>query len=477
MQQVGFIGPGYTLRSVNVDCQRTVNLFPQLNELGTGKNREIAALVRTPGLVRLATLGVGPSRAMHAASNGRSFALSGDKLYEISTPSSPILRGTIATGTGTASIADNGVQLIVVDGDKGYILTFATNVFAQITDAEFPNGATRVDFQDGYFISHRVNTREFWLSALYDGASWDGLDFAAKEGQPDNLVGFAVCNRELYLFGERTTEVWFNSGAADFPFSRIDGAFIEYGIVSQRTVVKLAGALYAVGRNADGQGMVGRVSNYQAQRLSTFPVEQALTGYADLASASAWGYQDGAHAFYVLNVPSAGTTWVLDVVTGLWHERNYLKAEGGFTRHRAENHIFAGGKHIVGDFEDGRIYELSNTAYTDDGQPIKWLRAAPHISEQGKFLYYREFHLDMETGVGLTSGQGSDPQIFYRFSDDYGHTWSSERWASMGKRGNYRHRVVWRRLGRARDRVDEVSGTDPVSVTLISAFHDVEVAA
>jgi hypothetical protein len=59
-----------------------------------------------------------------------------------------------------------------------------------------------------------------------------------------------------------------------------------------------------------------------------------------------------------------------------------------------------------------------------------------------------------------------------RWSDDAGHTWSNEHWSSMGKIGQYGFRTFWRRLGmtqKLRDRVYEVSGTDPVKIAITNA--------
>jgi hypothetical protein len=74
--------------------------------------------------------------------------------------------------------------------------------------------------------------------------------------------------------------------------------------------------------------------------------------------------------------------------------------------------------------------------------------------------------------VGLVVGQGNDPQAMLRWSDDGGHTWSNEHWKSMGAIGQYGYRTIWRRLGmtqKLRDRVYEVSGTDPVKIAIMGA--------
>jgi hypothetical protein len=470
---VGFIGPSYTLRSVNVDCQRTVNLYPELDELGTAKEREVASLVGTPGLLKLATMGTGPVRGLYYSSKGRTFAVSGTGLYEVTTPASPTLLGTLTTGSGRVGMTDNGVDLVLVDGAKGYHFTFATDTFAEITDPEFPPGADVAQFLDQYIIVNEPGTGRFWFSALSDATNWDGLDFGNAEGAPDNLLTLLVDHRELWLFGDRSIEVFFNSGDTDNPLQRIQGAFIEEGAIAE-SVQKIDNTIFYVSVNEKGQAIVKRAQGYVPQRISTHAVEFAIAGYGDISGATSYSYQDKGHSFYVLNFPGADTTWVFDASTGLWHERQSMNGNGNLDRHRGQCHVFDGTRHLVGDFEDGRLYELTDSEFTDDGESIVRMRRALHISATGHRLFHHAFQLDMETATALATGQGSDPQVMLRYSSDGGHTFNSERWASAGKQGEYKRRVIWRRLGSDRDRVYEVKISDPVKVTLISAYLETE---
>lgn len=466
---VGFIGPSYTLRSVNVDAQRCVNMYPELNELGTGKEREVAALVGTPGLVKLATAGSGPWRGLYYSSKGRTFGVSGTGFYEVTTPTAPVLLGTLTTGSGKVGMTDNGVDLVLVDGAKGYTYRFSTGVFAQITDPEFPPGANAAFFLDQYILVNEPGSGKFWFSGISAATSWDGLDFAQAEGAPDNLQTIFVDHRELWLPGDRSIEVFYNVGDADNPFQRLPGAFIEEGAIGG-TFQKLDNTIFYVSRNVDGQGMVKRAQGYRPQRISTHAIELAIAGYGDLSNATSYVYQEKGHSFYVLNFPTAKSSWAFDVSTGLWHERTYTRPDGsGEERHRAEVHVFDGTRHLVGDYQNGNLYRLDDDTYTDDGAPITRRRTAPHISSNGRRVFVSEFQLDLEAGVGLATGQGSDPQVFLRSSKDGGHTWGMEHAASMGKQGEYRRRAIWRRLGESRDRVFDVYSTEPVKQVWLGA--------
>lgn len=466
MRFVGFIGPSYQLNSVDVDCQRCIGLYPELNELGTGKEREVAALVPTPGLGLLATIGEGPIRGTWRARNGRCFAVSKNKLYEVHSDWTSTELGTLQSSSGQVGMADNSIHLVVVDGPRGYSFEFATNTLAEIVSDGF-YGATHVVYLDGYLIFNRPGTQWFYWTNRYS-IQFDGFE-AEADGAPDNLVGIAVSNRDLWLIGEETTEVFYNTGDSNEQFLRIQGAFLERGSVAPHSIAAGNDAVFWIGRDKDGVGTVYMARGFQPQRISTHAIEQAFAKYGDLSDAVAYTYQENGHYFYILNFTSANTTWCYDMSTGLWHERVYLN-QGQFERHRANSHTLMFGKHVVGDYENGNLYELSSSIYSDNGAPIVRERVAPHISEGLSRLFFDSFQLDVEAGVGLDgTGQGTDPQIMLQFSNDGAHTWSSERWKSLGRIGQKKRRAIWDRLGSARDRVYRVRVTDPVKTVFIGA--------
>lgn len=476
MRFPGFIGPSYQNgRSVNIDSQRCINLYAEKNEAGTGKEGEVAALLGTPGLTLKLTLAGGVCRGLWTASNGTLYAVGGNKLYSINSSFVATERGTLNTSSGTVSMADNGLQLVIVDGANGYSFTFGTNTFAQITDGDFL-GANQVVFQDGYFIFNKPSSGQFYISGLND-VTFDALDFATSEGNPDNVVGIASLNRNLYVFNDITSEVFYNSGNADFPFERVQGGFIKVGCAARFSIATDDTSCFWIGNGDEGRGIIYRTESYQPQRISTHPVEEAIQGYSSISDAVGFCYQQEGHNFYVLNFPTANTTWVYDATTGLWHERAYNNA-GTLERHRANYHAFAYGVHVVGDYANGKIYELSTSVYTDAGDYITRQRIAPHITSDLDRVIYKAFQLDLETGVGLDgTGQGTDPQVMLQFSDDGAHSWSNEKWTDMGQIGERKARAIWRRLGQSRDRVFKLTITDPVKVVLIGAKLDIEKAA
>ena len=498
------LGSSYVVRSVNAADNRMVNLFPEIIPEG---GKEPAFLNRAPGLKLLNTVGTGPIRGLWAFSpnDGIGFVVSGTQLYKINNSYTATLIGTVA-GTGPVSLADNGTQLFIAANGPSYIYNNTTNAFGQITDPDFP-GAVTVAYLDGYFVFNEPNSQKLWITTLLDGTSIDPLDFASTEGSPDGLLAVVSNFREIWAFGTNSIEVWFDSGATDFPLQRIQGAFNELGCAAPYSIAKMDNGLFWLGRDRRGQGIVYRANGYTGQRISTHAVEWQIQQYTDMSDAIGYTYQQDGHSFYVLVFPTANTTWVYDVATQAWHERAGF-VDGAFTRHRGNCQMAFNNKILIGDFENGNVYAFDLTDYSDNGGIQKWLRtwrALPTGQNNLKRTAQHSLQLDIESGVGLNGSmiaetiylltendeyliaenddyliadqqtvvtQGSDPQVMLRWSDDGGHTWSNEHWSPIGKIGEYYKRVFWRRLGmtlKLRDRVYEISGTDPVKIDIMGA--------
>lgn len=462
------LGSSYVARSVNAADSRMVNLFPEIVPEG---GKEPGFLQRAPGLRLLASVGDGPIRGLWTF-GGYGYVVSGTNLYKINTNWAATLIGVVS-GAGPVSMSDNGTQLFVACNGPSYIYNANTGVFQQITDPDFP-GAVTVGYLDGYFVFNEPNSQKVWVTSLLEGTQVDPLDFASAEGAPDNIVSLIIDHREVWLFGTNSVEVWYDAGNADFPLARIQGAHNEIGCAAAYSVAKLDNGLFWLGSDARGNGIVYRANGYTGQRVSTHAVEWQIQQYGDISDAIAYTYQQDGHAFYVLTFPSANATWVYDVSTQAWHERAGF-SNGQFTRHRSNCQMNFNNEIIVGDYENGKLYAFDLNVYADDTATQKWLRswrALPTGQNNLKRTAQHSLQLDCEAGVGLVTGQGSDAEVMLRWSDDGGHTWSNEHWRSMGKIGQTGRRVLWRRLGmtmKLRDRVYEVSGTDPVKIAIMGA--------
>lgn len=469
MPEINLMPAATPSRSKAASAQSLLNMYPEANTGGG------LTLYGTPGLTApWSSPNNGPMRGM-IVSDGVIYAVSGDKVYRIDGSGTASSIGTIGTASGIVSMASNGLQIMLLDGSSnGHIITLPAGVLSVISDADFPGGDD-VAFIDGFFVFREPGTGRFWKTSAYNGSAISGFDFATAEGNPDNLVGLIADHGEVWVAGERTIEVFQNTGASDFPFSRIAGAIIETGCASGKTLKRVDNSVFWLGADERGHGVVWRAAGYTPQRVSTHEIEFQISNYRDISDASAWTYQQDGHLFYVLNFPSADVTWCYDVATDKWHRRGYfVDATGDIIRHRASCYAFLNGKHLVGDCDTGVIYELDADTYTDNGTPLIRELVSQHIPSAAGRVFYREFELRMETGVGLLSGQGSLPEVIISTSNDHGRTWGNERTVSMGAMGEYQGRVRLMNMGSTLTaKAFKVRISDPVKVAIVGCRVEV----
>lgn len=464
MAKIGLVGGSYTERSLPFDAQRTINLYPVSDPQGS----EPSALYGTPGLILFATAGTGPVRGGFSAANGRGFIVSGSILYELSSDGATINRGSLNTSTGTVTISENGFQLGICDGDKVYMFTYATNTFVLVTDPDLPSVGA-IDFIDGYFVVNENDSGKFFISAINDGTMWDALDFATAESSPDKLTRAFNFLGQLGLFGTESLEIWRDSGAQLFPFTRISGAS-RIGSVSPYTIQSIDTSIYWVGANDEGLGIVYTAQGFSPKRISTSPIEKILQAVSQPELLYSWHYQQDGHVFYVISGSDLETSLVYDLSTQLWHERAYLNAQGNYEQHLGSCCIYIFGKHLVGSRRDGNVYQLTQDAFDDAGDALQWKRVFTHIEEELKLKRRSRLQIFFEAGVGLQSGQGSDPVCSLRISQDGAKTWSNFFTNTIGKVGKYGWQTTFRRLGIQQQCTFELSGSDPCKRSLIGAF-------
>lgn len=534
--EIPFVGGSYTARSSDFNSQTCINLYPVLGRKDENP-KAVAALYGTPGLKEYVDIGtVGPLRGMHVMGDYL-YAVRENTVYEIQSASASALTITLESSSGPVYMAHNASdEVLLVDGDHTYRIASST-VTNETDDNSAPVGESCC-FQDGYFILNEASTQKIWISALNDGTSWNALDYASAEGLPDNLLRVFSTYRELVLMGKRSIEYWYNSGNADFPFERIDGAFVEIGLHARASAAFLDATIFWLADDLTARYLEG----YNPIVISTPQIEYQWSKYDKTDDAIGYAYIEEGHAFYVLTFPTENATWVFDASTQLWHERRSYPVTTA-NRHRSNCYAYFEGKHLVGDYENGKIYEMDLGSYTDDDYEIVRQRRAKAVTEDRKYLFHHKLEIDIEGGVGrifndgsttlnanessgdtdvvvtsatgikenyailITQDDGSvhsthvakvsgttiyitdaltddaasgnavefyddraeDPQIELAWSDDGGNTWSSQHARSMGKRGQYGTRAIWRRLGRSRERVYETTISAPCKVAIIGA--------
>lgn len=464
--KIGLVGPTSQEWALPFDAQRTVNFYPVLDKMG----KEVAALYGTPGLNLSYTIGVGPVRGEFACSNGRAFAVANLGLYEVfadGTSSTPL--GSLSTDTGGVTMDENPFQLMICDGASVYIFTYATNIFAKVTDIDLPTAGT-ITCIDGYSVINKVGTGSFYISAINDASSWAPLDFATAESSPDNLLRVINAVGSLWLLGTRTSEIWTDTGASSFPFERNAGGTMQTGILAPLTAVPVDNSLLWVGADSFGSGVVYRAQGYTPQRISNNAIERIIQDAPNPEEMSAYTYQEDGHVFYVLTGGGLPTTLVYDISTQLWHERAFLNNDGEFEQHLGSCGMFAFGKQFVGDRRNGSIYQMSRDYYSDNGDEMASERIYTYVSDENKRIRYNRLEIGFETGVGLQSGQGSAPVCDLSLSKDGARTWTDPQTCSIGAVGRYNTTVAFRRLGVAKSLTFKLRITDPVKRAVVGSY-------
>lgn len=462
---IPIVGGSYMLDVRQADVQRTVNMFPVVNESGTPKQTKY--LKQIPGLRLFGTM-AGQIRALKNI-DGTLYGVAGSKFVEITSAGTSVDRGTLASSTGRVSIAVGVTQVVIVDGPNGYISDRSTSAFTQISDPAFYGSAT-VQFIDNYFTFVRPGTQQYYW-ALADASSFDALNFASAEGSPDNIVEQIVDHRQLILLGSDSTEIYEIGSDPNLPFQRI-GAAIETGCAAPGTACKIDNAIVWLGQDERGAGIIWRLNGYTPTRISTNWVEEkirkAMRDAGEVSGAAAYSYQQDGHSFYCINVPGIDTTLAVDVATGVWHDRAEL-VNGVYAQHRATCHAFCYGKHLVGS-ADGRIYELDPTISNNAGDVLVRDRIVPDSgTAPGGLVRHGNVEIGCTVGEGLPNGQKA--QIMMRRTNDGKPPTAANSWAyaSLGNVGETEARVIFPRTGMARDRVWQFRVTDDAAFSLLWA--------
>ena len=480
MPDFGFVGTSYEAPSIYQDAQECINFFAEIDPQKAPGERGVVALYPTPGLLLQTQLANAEVRGMRALSGGQYLvAVAGNTVYKVDLSMTATSIGTLTTSAGQVSISDNvtnsaGLTAYIVDGPSRYTWVVSTNTFTTLPSSDGPwQGASIVDVVDNYNIYNQPNTQNWACTNLGSSLSTQAL-YGKKDGSPDNLISLIVDRRQVYLLGEVTTEVWTDvgntiAGITTFPFARVPGTSMQSGCAAPFSVARFGDSFTFVAKDTRGNSTIESIVGYSFKKLSTHAVEQTLVNQV-ISDAVAYTYQIEGHEMYVVTFPSIGNglTWVYDLSTGSWHK--WLSfSNGQYYRHRSNCGAYFNNMYLVGDYQNGKIYSIENDVYTENGTAIRRLRRAVHLVTDLQRGYFDELQIQFQPGVGLVTGQGSDPQAMLRWSNDGGSTWSNEHWTTIGKIGRYQNRAIWRRLGYARDRIFEVSMSDPVKTVVISA--------
>lgn len=467
---IQFATQSYRQDALPVSAQRCVNVYAEKQPPDA---KTPVALFPAPGVTEFATVGLGPVRGM-LGMGGLLYVVSGKVLYSVTSAGIATQEGSVIGGDydDSLSMSENGTQLCIVNGVSGFIFT-TTAGFQLISDTDF-KAAHTVDFINQRFVFDEIDSGRFFISGSLDGTAYESTEFATAESRPDNTLAVGVSHQIIHVFGERSIELYQDVGAANFPFERIPGAVIERGLAEPHAWCKEDNTIFFLGDDR----VFYRLNGTTPLRVSTHALEREWRSYGSVLHCSAFSYPWQGHKFVVLTFPGEiNKTWVFDIATGLWHEReSWDQFNNNLGRWRVNCAIDFYDKILVGDAYSGKIGYLDASTYTEFGNTIHATMISPPLHADRKRMFMSRFELDVESGKGLTSGQGSDPQVMMDYSDDGGRTFINRQlWKSAGKIGEYRKRLRWTRLGQSRDRMLRIQISDPVPRTIMAAHADIRV--
>lgn len=458
----------YKAKSGLASAERLVNCYAE----PCPPDSEFQAMVLgTAGLTTWLNLNIGfPIYGMQVMGENL-YVVAGPNVYKIDKTKTITLLGTIPTAPTRVLMTNNGTQVtILTESGTAYYCTSTIGSLTQITDGDYQLSDS-IATLDGYTIATKQQGRTFQWSDLNATSSWQALNTQTVEADASNIVRVAMNNLELWFFKENIIEVYYDSARPGYIFDRKEGIFIQKGCAAKYSVASLDGSFFFLGNDR----IVYTTSGYQLAPISTFPISQEIETYETVSDAYAFTYVLNGHKFYCLTFPTADVTWEYNITTNLWHERQSINAQQNQGRWRATANAFFNGLNLFGDFETGVIYQADSNVYTENGALI--LRKATSGTLFANFarVTLDRFTLMMSTGVGLISGQGSDPQIMLRTSIDGGQTWGFEDWQPIGTQGNYLKEVFWPNLGYGRTAIFEITMSDPVKFAIVGAFLNASV--
>lgn len=460
-------GPSYQSRSRPLSSQQTKNFYHAVVEEG----KEQYVLHSYPGLKLAGNVPSGPDRGV------RNFAevgyrIVGNTLYSFSSLGVHTSIGTVP-GTRRMIIDDDGGTLIMtgLDGQFSYDGT----TIQPITDSNIVNSIANT-FINSRMVYTNPTSNLFVMANVNDPTVASGLNASSAESKPDKLLRAYAFKQNVYMFGVRTVEPYWNRDTGNPPLFRIDGQIFEIGLAAIHSVANTDQFLYWLGDD----GAIYQAVGGQRKRISTTAISHAIEGYNKIDDAIAYTYTLEGMNFYLISFPSENKTWVLNESLDKkgWFEISSGTSDGSYQGSSLVN-VYS--KNFVADSVNGNLYELDLNTFTNNGEIIQRRRITGSVSGKllgspGSRVQMSRLEFIMEKGVGLITGQGEDPKIIIDTSRDGGKSWFSEGFVRIGRLGETQLRVELFSLISDYDFIFRITTSDAVPYEIYSAAIDLRLA-
>lgn len=461
MKIVPIFGGGTYYKSATVTRQRRLNCY---YENRPDQDKSKIAIYGTPGLQLIATVSTPLNKPLRAFLGTQTaiYAVAYNKFMQLSTTGAILYSYTLTTYVGLVSMVNSSTQGVLVDGGNGYVLSAGTMSPISMFPA---TGARTVTFCSGFFVAEQPGTQKFWVSNAFDGTTWNALAFASASSDSDNILAVDQLNGILLIYMQQGMEFWSNQGLSPQPFAPLISAANQLGLAAIFSRVHVNQTIIFLAQTQEGAVQFAQVVGYNVNIISDADIDELINSFTVTSDCIGLTYQVGQHKMAQFTFVTANRTLLYDTSTGLWSEAQTGTSEIP-ARHVANLSAYYNGYTYLSDYATNKVYKMSETQYTDNGVSILRELITRHVLSQFNRVRISLLYLDMETGVGLQTGQGNNPQVMLQISKDNGRKWSAERWRSLGAVGQYRNRVLWRRFGTSRDYVFRIRMTDPVKFVI-----------
>jgi hypothetical protein len=450
----------YKHSSLPISAQRLVNMYAEVQSRSA---KSKAVVHGCPGITPWLTVGQGPIRGFIVMAE-LLYVVSGQELWTVARDGTLTLKGSGIAGIDRVSLAENGFEIVIVNGANVFSYLAADTTFVQV-GSPGAYASDTVTVMNSVFVLEKKGTNQFYISEVLDGRTYDVADFASAESKSDNVLGVTEYNGLLYAFGTNSIELNDYTGAAAFPFSAIKGGVISRGIASSRAFASEDKSLFILGEDR----VAYRVFGTQHMRISTTAIEKEWETYSIVSDCFAFVVLFAGHKFIYFTFPTANKTWCYDIASGLWHERSSYDGTANENKWRVQVAINTYDAIIAGDSTSGLIGTIEEDVWTEFGQIMIAEMVTPPVYEGGKMISAAGVEIDIDAGHGTTIGQGSNPIIRMSPSKDKGHNFLSERESTLGRKGNYIARARWTGLGSAYQWSFRLRISDPVRRTMTAA--------
>jgi len=476
----------YIDESLPVSSQRCVNFrphIPQTQTITTG------ALIGTEG-ISLAVDLIDINRGAWVM-NDVAYEVNGNKLYAVSFSEdidgnrtysyTDVTGAEFIEGSAKVIMADNGTQLLIIAPDanitfNAWIYTVAGGL-AQIIDSDFRGPVSHCCYMDGYFVFVQANSNVFFISDLRDGFSYNALDFASAESDPDKLIALIPFAGILYPFGSKTFEQWQNPGTtgAGFPFTKATSGNHNKGCAAPLTLTEFNGGIIFIGGGAKERPAVWFTNGGEPVKVSTPAVDILINsgGSENISLAYQVNWSLNGRNCIAFTIPNVCTI-EFDATTTTWYERKSLSDSGDETPWRVSSLIPAYSVFLVGDSSTGKIGVMSEDVFTEYGNRIRSYFTTPSMDNNGLPFTVDSLELFMETGTAPISGAGSNPVIRLGVSEDAGRSFDPDISRDIGITGDYENVVSWDLLGRfPRSFTPKIICDEPIKKVIVKGWLNI----